>query len=290
MKMRTACAGMMLALTVLPAIAASDSQQFLSKRCSTLMPSEAEISVIDSRIDKFLAKRGARSQVGMRVPGSVTVPVYVHVINSGSTLAQGNVPQSMIDTQISVLNDAYAGTPFVFTLAAVDRTTNVVWYGMSPGSSAEAAAKSALHAGGPDALNLYTANPGGGLLGWATFPWNYSSSPELDGVVVLYSSLPGGSAVPYDLGDTGTHEVGHWLGLYHTFQGGCSVANDRVGDTPAERSPAYGCPMGRNSCLAYPGDDPVTNFMDYVDDDCMDTFTADQGSRMDTVHAMFRET
>ncbi len=260
----------------------------LSHRCMTVTPSATERARIEDNMLAFSRMKSARGQANHRAVGSVTIPVWFHVINKGTGTANGDVPQSQIDSQMAVLNAAYASTPFKFTLAGVDRTTNATWYTMAPGTTAETQAKTALRKGGPETLNLYSANPSGGLLGWATFPTSYASAPKSDGVVVLYTSVPGGTAAPYNLGDTGTHEVGHWLGLYHTFQGGCNGSGDSVSDTPAERSAAYGCPTGRDSCASKAGIDPITNFMDYTDDSCMNTFSAGQKTRMDTLHAQYR--
>ena len=219
------------------------------------------------------------------ITASHDIPVYWHIIKSSS--GAGGVTSQQIADSISVLNDAYAGTSFTFTLVSTDTANNDAWYTTTGGTS-ESQMKSALRKGGSNALNVYSNQMGGGLLGWATFPSSYASSPSLDGVVILQGSVPGGSAAPYNEGDTLTHEVGHWMGLYHTFQSGCNRNNDYVSDTPQEKSPAYGCPTGRNSCTRDPGNDPIYNFMDYTDDNCMFEFTAGQASRMNAQWNSYR--
>jgi hypothetical protein len=253
------------------------------RSCATITPSQEEIDEVQFRLAEHKASQGNQTAWT-----NVTIPVYFHVINKGSGVSNGDVTDAMIADQISVLNAAYAGTGFQFNLAATDRTTNATWYTMAPDTAVEAQAKAALRKGGANALNVYSANPGGGLLGWATFPNWYSGAPSDDGVVILYSSMPGGNAAPYNLGDTLTHEAGHWLGLYHTFQGGCQKTNDYVSDTPAEKSAAYGCPVGRDSCATSAGVDPIKNFMDYTDDACMDSFTAGQNARMQSLWTQYR--
>ena len=151
--------------------------------------------------------------------------------------------------------------------------------GETPGSTAEREAKTALRRGDARTLNVYLSGLGDGLLGYAYFPQQGGDSkPWQDGVVVLNESIPGGAVANYDAGDTLPHEVGHWLGLYHTFQGGCTTPGDHVADTPAQASPSTGCPTGRDSC-AGGGVDPIHNYMDYSYDSCYTEFTAGQTTR-----------
>ena len=234
---------------------------------------EAQFEVLKAQQDSVVAQ-------------AVSIPVYFHVIRDSSGL--GGVTTTQINEQITILNNAFASAGFSFYLAGTDYTNNSTWYTAGPSTTAESQMKNTLRKGTATALNFYTSKPGNGLLGWATFPWSYSGAPSKDGVVVLNSSLPGGSSTNYNLGDTGTHEVGHWMGLYHTFQGGCTSPGDSVNDTPYEGSAASGCPTGRDTCTSLAGLDPITNFMDYTYDSCMNTFSAGQNSRMNSMWTSYR--
>ena len=242
-------------------------------------------------VEDYTQRISSRLDLTATLTASKSIPVYWHRIHDANG-SGGVVTNSQVSQQMAVLNAAYAGSGFSFQTPVVDDTNNATWYTCS-GGTCETQMKTALRQGGSNALNIYSNNMGGGLLGWATFPSSYASQPKMDGVVILFSSVPGGTAAPYDLGDTATHEVGHWMGLYHTFQGGCArsaTGGDGVSDTPAEKSAAFGCPVGRNTCTgsAFPGNDPITNFMDYTDDACMNTFSAGQNARMNSMWVAYR--
>lgn len=230
-------------------------------------------------------------QNGNREKAIVTVDIAFHVLYYYSNRYGayiGDVSDQMIADQVAVLNAAYLPDGFQFNLVAVDRTENKQWATMRPGSGFEQACKAALAIDPAHTLNVYTAYPTGGLLGWSYFPWSFEETNTMHGSVIHYGSLPGGFADPYNEGDTATHEIGHYLGLYHTFQGGCSEPNDYCDDTPQEQTATFRCPDGQDSCPDDPGLDPIYNFMDYTDDYCMDHFTGDQALRMEWAVTTYR--
>jgi hypothetical protein len=246
------------------------------RSCGTPDATPAEAEGVRMALRRWADENAVRTSGG-------TIQVAFHVITAHG---EGNVTDAQIADQIRELNRGYAGTGYRFELASIDRTENPSWFKMTPGTGKEKQAKQALAIDPAHRLNLYTCSPGQSLLGWAYFPWSAPESHYIHGVVVHYASLPGGEA-PFDLGRTATHEVGHYLGLYHTFQGGCVAPGDEVDDTPFEASAAFGCPEGRNTCPA-PGDDPIHNYMDYSDDACYTEFTAGQEDRMQAIVPVYR--
>jgi len=244
--------------------------------------SDDQVKADEAHFQSLLAAAGQSPKAN--TAAAATIPVYFHVIQSGSDISQGNIPDYQIKNQMEVLNQDFARTGLSFNLTSTDHTVNADWF-QSAGNGNDSNMKGALRRGGPSALNIYSVSfqsgPSRGILGYATFPANYGSNPTVDGVVIRYDTVPGGNAPPFNLGKTLTHEVGHWVGLYHTFQGGCNNAagGDQVSDTPLEAGPAFGCPVGRDSCPT-PGVDPIHNFMDYGDDSCLNQFTDGQIQRL----------
>jgi hypothetical protein len=260
--------------------------------------SARQVRAIEAKTKRILDRK---TSDGAAVAGSNLkgdIPVYVHEMRSAN--GAGDVTPAQIAAQIDVLNKTYgsadpnepAGASVVdtgvrFRLAGSNQYDNNTWH--SDRSSTTYRSQTRL--GGANALNIWLVDFQ--YLGIATFPWDYARNPSVDGIRVQWNSLPKAGVAGYtpianyDLGETATHEAGHWLGLYHTFQGGCTSTNDEVADTPAQASSTTGCPTGRDSC-SLQGLDPIHNYMDYSYDRCYYEFTPNQSARMDKMWTAYR--
>ncbi|KAG8747820.1 hypothetical protein FRC10_011265 [Ceratobasidium sp. 414] len=255
------------------------------RKCGSELSAE-KIAAAEAHFSANKVEASALEVEEAKTSGKKTVlNVYWHVISAGKSAKQGNVPDSQIEANIAQTNKDYSKTGISLKLVKTTRTVNSLWFvNATAGTPEQDAMKKALRKGGPADVNVYTVGFEGGptpdLLGYATFPKDYADAPKDDGVVIKFSTLPGGSAVPYNQGKTFTHELGHWLGLYHPFQGdSCDGPGDYVNDTPPELSAASGCEYGRDTCPGG-GKDPIHNFMDYSDDSCLNQFTNGQVKRL----------
>ncbi|KAL5489717.1 hypothetical protein ACEPAI_4549 [Sanghuangporus weigelae] len=267
-------------------LAANSSVQTFN--CGTTI-SEEEIESTGLVFHRKMAERAGMRELAAH---AATISVYFHVVSEDDTVAGGNVSESQILDQISVLNSDFGETGVSFTLTEIGRTVNINWFtNAGPSSSLQTAMKQSLRQGDATTLNVYTVGfdraADQGLLGYTTFSSSYSSNPDDYGVVMRFTTLPGGSQTNYNGGQVITHETGHWVGLYHTFRDGCSGSGDMVNDTPAEAEPASGYPEGRDTCSS-PGVDPIHNYMDYAYNSCMEEFTPGQITRLTDQIATYR--
>lgn len=219
--------------------------------------------------------------------GTISIPVIVHVVYTSG--GEGNVPDSQIQAQIDTLNSTFSrsGTRYEFILAGISRTQNATWHDADRDTQAELDMTNSLSIDPEHVLNIYILSDEHAL-GWViNFPWDVAEDSKQNGVVIAYGSLPGGDITNYNWGYTATHEVGHYLGLYHTFQNGCSSPGDEVDDTPYH-TVNTDCNSQYNTCPQHPGFDPIHNYMNYPPDPCYEEFTTDQSDRMDTIVGEYR--
>jgi hypothetical protein len=229
--------------------------------------------------------------VNQSLPGFPDIKVYFFVVVARST--DNDVTQTMLVNQIARMNADYgaSGYPSRFVLAGAVRIVNPLWVNRDVDTEEQVfnQMKAQTRIGGPQELNAWiTTFSDSGLNGYATFPWDYEDDPRTDGIVISKYTLPMERSNPNyqalrSVGITLTHETGHWLGLFHTFQGGCTGSGDFVSDTQAEGTPndysdpactrmKYSCPSGSRA-----PPDPIFNFMDYGA--CRRTFTPGQVAR-----------
>ncbi len=264
--------------------AATPAPALRLSRCGTPRPTPSEKIQVNRVI-------GALREYGITYRGKTVIPIRFHIIHSGT---RGYLPDRRLKAQVAVLNRAYAPASIAFTMIEPKLHENEAWLLHQQGSDAEIEMKIALGKDTARSLNIYTAEPAG-LLGYAAYPWWYAASPQLDGVVIHHASLPDAARTsidppwPFDLGMTAVHEVGHWCGLYHTFEGGCEASGDDIADTAYEEIGASGCAQNQpSSCLGETGLNPVDNYMDSSDDACMTHFTPLQYQRIKDLIVYYR--
>ncbi|KAK2596796.1 hypothetical protein QQS21_006125 [Conoideocrella luteorostrata] len=194
--------------------------------------------------------------------------------------------------QISLLNKHYNPASISFKLLGLNRTVNKDW----SSNLQHDTMMTQLHKGNESALNLYyvhTVDEAGDYSGLCHYPDSVGGTTgvsfKLGGCVVEYSNVPRKAIVHNFRGFTTIHEVGHWFGLPHTFEGdSCSGPGDGIADTPAQANATVGCPARRDSCPDQLGDDPIHNFMDHSDEECQTEFTPGQFKVMHDMWTKYR--
>ncbi|RYP89646.1 hypothetical protein DL770_004224 [Monosporascus sp. CRB-9-2] len=256
------------------------------RACGAPAPTEEQIEI---------AQQFAVTEAADRVAGNssrlapINVNVYFHVLASSNSESGGYLSATTLDRQLDAMNEAFGPYNIQFTKAGADWTVNSNW----ANDGSELTMKSMWNSTKPPGITSDFVN-NMRYLGYCYFPTTVTTGSTdfyYDGCSILSSTVPGGPETDYNLGMTAVHEVGHWFGLYHTFEGGCNGNGDYVADTPAEASEASGCPIGRDTCSSA-GVDPIHNYMDYSVDSCYEEFTPGQVTRInsywDTYRASFQ--
>ncbi|KAI9849908.1 MAG: hypothetical protein M1837_000122 [Sclerophora amabilis] len=213
------------------------------------------------RVANEISKEEQSARLAAR---SIVVNTYFHVVTTRAK--QGTITQTMLNNQLTVLSNSYSPSGITFKLISTDFTTNDQW----ATGNYDSQMKPALRKGNYADLNVYFLSDLSGILGICNFPKSAprgSTAFNEDGCNVLAQTVPGGNVANFNLGGTATHEVGHWFGLFHVFQGqSCSGAGDSVNDTPIQRVATSGCPSTQDSCPNAAGLDSIHNYMDYSHD------------------------
>ncbi|WP_242134262.1 M43 family zinc metalloprotease [Aestuariivivens marinum] len=292
-----------------------------NKALLTEFPEMMGSDVFEDRLKQFTEAYKLQRSAASNKLAVITIPVVVHVLHNGEPIGDGpNLSEAQVLSQITVLNQDFrklsgtrgdgggVDTEIQFQLAKQDPSgcptngidrVNIGQDGINESSQNDA--QNQMNALKPSSiwdatvyLNIWTVKfrGGSGLLGYAQLP---GGSVNTDGVVLDYKYFgtdddPNVSlAGSYNLGRTTTHEVGHYLGLLHTWGDNWTEGDpddnscgddDNIADTPNSGRPNYGCPQTIPDTCPGGDDDMIENYMDYSDDVCFDTFTDGQKTRM----------
>ena len=286
--------------------ALDEIQQLLAEHDTAYAKSLARYTL---QLEELSTRSLQRSAVVM------TLPVVVHVIHQGEAIGNGsNISNERVYSQLDVLNEDYrrmngdaSNTPSTFINLAADAEIEFCLAALDPSDNASSGITRHIYGNIPDIsyieqvikpattwdpdryINIWTVRmPSGSsnVLGYAYLPTSQMVGSNRDGVVISYTNF--GIISTTNRGRTTTHEMGHYLGLKHPWGDNDSNGNpigcnsdDGVADTPNASGPYYDCPVfGQSSCGSV---DMNMNFMDYVDDPCMNLFTAGQASLMFSV-------
>ncbi|KAL0949880.1 hypothetical protein HGRIS_009913 [Hohenbuehelia grisea] len=257
-----------------------------SVACGNALWDNTTASAIPDLHHHYLESRQLRYQPPVLPDAGSKVKVYWSVIYNNNSPDGGNIDDASIHHQIKVLNNDFAPVGLSFELVDIKRTYNPSWFNLNYGDyNTERAMKRTIDINNPAVLKIFS-NVSPSRVSWAFLPDLSTPPADLDGVVLHLGSL----ASQNNPGHTLTHEVGHWSGLYHTFNRGCESgpeAGDKVADTAPHKQGNWQCDQPVYSC-GFSQPDPTDNYMNYVYDRCRNRFTPGQIERMRRQLKIFR--